>query len=585
MNLDAQLTQLENAQLVHRADNAELAYQFKHALTQDAAYVMLLKRDRVRLHQVVAQAYENLYADRLDDYAALLAQHFAQAGDDPKTLAYATRAGDVASRVFANGEAVAFYTHALEIARQTGSVSSEQLEYLYRRRGRELELASQFKAALAGYGEMENLAGDRGDRVLELSAVVAQCQLLCTANSEFNPEMGEPLAQRALLLARDLSDRVAESKIQWILLNLYRFTDRFDQARQAGEESLAIARQLDLREQMAFTLNDLPHVYLSIGEPSLCGQALQEAIRLWRELGNLPMLADSLSSTAFSDSFFGHYDQLVAYADEAYRISQSIGNLWGQTYSLSTVGVAYWARGEPDRAIATMKETLRLTEQSGYLIPQVITRADLAVVFANLGATGRGMEAARLALACAETHYVTLRPYAAAMLVQVQILSGDIDGAAATVSAMNDTVSDQMFSMLGSLSRFQLAFAQASYTRVIEMGHELLERVRKLGLGAYSPDVLYLIGRAYWATGNFDAARTTLDQARVEAETRNMRRIAWQIDIALGDVEAQDGNTAKANIAHAHARDAIKYIAAHAPEDLRSTFLVLPDVRKVMETK
>ena len=53
MNLDAQLTQLENAQLVHRADNAELAYQFKHALTQDAAYVMLLKRDRARVGQQI----------------------------------------------------------------------------------------------------------------------------------------------------------------------------------------------------------------------------------------------------------------------------------------------------------------------------------------------------------------------------------------------------------------------------------------------------------------------------------------------------------------------------------------------------
>lgn len=585
MNFDAQLAQLENAQLVHRADDAELAYQFKHALTQDAAYVMLLKRDRVRLHRVVAQAYENLYADRLDDYAALLAQHFAQAGDDAKTLAYATRAGDVASRVFANAEAIEFYTHALEIARQSEATSGEQLGYLYRQRGRELELASQFKAALVGYGEMENLAGDRGDRALELSAVVAQCQLLCTANSEFNPEMGEPLAQRALHLARDLSDRVAESKIQWILLNLYRFTDRFDQARQAGEESLAIARELDLREQMAFILNDLPHVYLSIGDPNRCEQALQDAIRLWRELGNLPMLADSLSSTAFSDSFSGHYDRLVANADEAYRISQSIGNLWGQTYSLSTVGAAYWAHGEPDHAIATMEETLRLSEQSGYLIPQVITRADLAVVFANLGATERGTEAARLALASAEAHYVALRPYAVAMLVQIQILSGDIAGAAATVSAIDDTGGDQMFSALGLLSRFQLAFAQGNYAQVIEIGHGLMERMPGLGLGAYVPDVLYLIGRAHWATENIDGARTTLGQARAEAEALNMRRILWQIYAALGDVEAQDGNPAEARSLRAHAREIVEYIAEHTPLELRASFFALPQVRAIMEAR
>ncbi len=37
MNLDAQLKQLEAAQLVRQADDVELTYQFKHPLVQETA--------------------------------------------------------------------------------------------------------------------------------------------------------------------------------------------------------------------------------------------------------------------------------------------------------------------------------------------------------------------------------------------------------------------------------------------------------------------------------------------------------------------------------------------------------------------
>ena len=75
------------------------------------------------------------------------------------------------------------------------------------------------------------------------------------------------MAGRALAQARELADEAAEAKIYWILLNAYRLTNRSEQALEAGERSLALARKLNLREQLAFTSNDLPHVYHETGRP------------------------------------------------------------------------------------------------------------------------------------------------------------------------------------------------------------------------------------------------------------------------------------------------------------------------------
>jgi predicted ATPase len=188
MSLAADLVQLETADLVRRLEEAELTYQFRHALTQDAAYALLLKPDRVRLHRVIAQAYETFYADRLDEYASVLAEHYAVAGSDAKAMEYSMRAGDVAGRVYAHTEALAQYTRALSLARRVPGAHSQLLCDLLQHRGRVLELSSQFKEALEHYEEMQALAQTRGDRALELAALAAQCQIRCTPNPEFNPD-------------------------------------------------------------------------------------------------------------------------------------------------------------------------------------------------------------------------------------------------------------------------------------------------------------------------------------------------------------------------------------------------------------
>lgn len=112
--LSSQLAQLENAQLVHSLAEEELAYLFQHALTQEAAYESLLHKQRRQVHRHVAETIEQLYANRLDEVAVVLAQHYAGAGDDGKTFEFALRAADNAAHLFAYIEARWHYALALE---------------------------------------------------------------------------------------------------------------------------------------------------------------------------------------------------------------------------------------------------------------------------------------------------------------------------------------------------------------------------------------------------------------------------------------------------------------------------------------
>jgi class 3 adenylate cyclase/tetratricopeptide (TPR) repeat protein len=59
----------------------EAEYAFKHPLTQEMAYRSQLAERRKAVHAAVARAIEGFYADRLDQHAALLAQHWEGAGE------------------------------------------------------------------------------------------------------------------------------------------------------------------------------------------------------------------------------------------------------------------------------------------------------------------------------------------------------------------------------------------------------------------------------------------------------------------------------------------------------------------------
>jgi predicted ATPase len=69
-------------------------YTFKHALTHDVAYSGLLHERRRLLHRRVGQAIETRYADRLVEFAEMLANQFERGEDWAKAVHYQLRTAE-----------------------------------------------------------------------------------------------------------------------------------------------------------------------------------------------------------------------------------------------------------------------------------------------------------------------------------------------------------------------------------------------------------------------------------------------------------------------------------------------------------
>jgi predicted ATPase len=112
--LQAALGQLSDAGLLFCRGTAPHAfYLFKHALVQDAAYSTLLRGRRQELHERVAAALEEHFADLVERQPELLAHHLAAAGNTGRAVDQWLKAGRHAAGQLAYLEAITHFERGL----------------------------------------------------------------------------------------------------------------------------------------------------------------------------------------------------------------------------------------------------------------------------------------------------------------------------------------------------------------------------------------------------------------------------------------------------------------------------------------
>src|SRR5215213_4258113 len=110
-----------------RVNDPELEYIFKHALTQEAAYELLLIRRRKELHRRAGEVLEQLYPEQRGELASALAYHFRHGEEWQRAADYAMGAGTQAVKVYAMNETLAYYDDAYEALRKVPDASPERL--------------------------------------------------------------------------------------------------------------------------------------------------------------------------------------------------------------------------------------------------------------------------------------------------------------------------------------------------------------------------------------------------------------------------------------------------------------------------
>jgi class 3 adenylate cyclase/tetratricopeptide (TPR) repeat protein len=299
----------------------DLAYLFKHVVTQEVAYGLLLAAQRRQLHRTVAEWYEQTQAEDLASLYPLLAYHWGRAEEPTRTLAYLELAGEQALRVGAYQEAVDLLTDALS---RSGAVQPapdalrqarwhRQLADAYEGLGRLSESRQHAERAVALLGWP--VPATRLRQLGDLAGQALQQGFRRAWPARFI--RGAPTTRGAALEAARAYERLA-------MLNY------FASARVAGVS--AVLHEVNLAER-AGPSSELARAYGSMSVAagivqlhSLAGRYAQWAREIAREADDLPALVWVLDSTCAFDLIVGNWTAAREAFTEGLKIAQQLGD-------------------------------------------------------------------------------------------------------------------------------------------------------------------------------------------------------------------------------------------------------------------
>ena len=583
------LKELIGAQLV--VEESADHFAFRHALTREAIYTTLLLRERQELHRSVAEAIERLPAGAasMEAHVADLSFHYFTGGAWQKALEYSRRAGNQARALYAQREAVVYYSRAIVSTRELGLAMDPEL---LAARGHAYEILGDFHAALDDFEQALKLAREQQNGHAEWQTLTYIGLLWAGHDVQRAGEFfrqAEELARKLnepTLLAHSLN-RVAH----WFFI-----TGQTEHALEYQRQALEFFEGEQDERGMADTRSQLGMAMLHHGDQVGSYEEYRHAIQLFRKLDDKPGLISSLvgaSHTLYDDTDFVPAQsrrENREMAREALELARQIGWTsdeafaeWSMTFGLAKWGMYSEALGHAEGALQIGRELEHPQRIAGGYsalghIYVLMLQADLAIE--NLE---QGLELAK------QFGSAWLIGNTTADLANAYALKGDLGRARTLLDSvpLQETGHHTRAERRMLWAKGYLLLAEKKPSEALRIAEHLLDSKSSSQAAQPIPALLKLKGEALFALKQFKKAEGNLERAKAGAEQRESLPLLWQIHRSLGLLYREQKDLEKSEREFASVRLVIGKLGENiSDQTLRDNFIqaameTLPKERKL----
>jgi CHAT domain-containing protein len=214
-----------------------------------------------------------------------------------------------------------------------------------------------------------------------------------------NFDQAREYLDKALLLKRELGDRLQQGKTLNVIGLLELDLGNFEQAAERFDEATAIAQELgDLKLQGA-TLNNLSIVSDERGDYRTSLRQYHQVLEIYSGADFPRGVGDTLGNIGGVHLLLGHYSKAVDYYQKALQISEQLESVPAMSQDHGNLGLSYTGLGRFDVALQHFDQALMLAEQAGMRQEQGIWLRGKANVQIKAGRYDLGLESHRTALA------------------------------------------------------------------------------------------------------------------------------------------------------------------------------------------
>jgi class 3 adenylate cyclase/tetratricopeptide (TPR) repeat protein len=475
--LAASLAALRQAEFVYEeALYPDAEYAFKHPLTQEVAYGSQLAARRSETHSRIARAIPEVYPERLDERAALLAHHCEAAGEplqaarwhrraaewagvsDPRTAhLHWTKVRELLGSAPESSDDIALGVLAcsriLQFGWRLGAPDEETVSVFHQ--GRDLAARAgdlrSLAMLLSGYGAARGLAGDvrkyvehatEGFRVardtndpalvLGIRSQLSYGLFSAGRFQELIPILEEGITNRPqdLELGRDIVGYCPYAMTFAFRGAAETYTGVLDRASKTLDSALELARRhrdLEVASPAHAWKSELHQV---AGDVAAALAHARQAVEIAEKIGSAFWLLFANTRLALAQLLSKDWDEAVERLDEVLRTARGCRTgLEEEPFILAALAEAHLGRGDATAARRAADEAVLAAERGGMRFYGALAELTLARVLLRAGGSG-APELIRLALERAlerlrETGARTYEPFVRIELAELARLKGD----------------------------------------------------------------------------------------------------------------------------------------------------------------
>ena len=398
--LDDALDQLVTAELIFRRGSPpDAEYTFKHALVQDAAYGILLREPRRKLHARIAETLEGQFPEIAESQPELVARHCTEAALIEKAAGLWGKAGQRSLERSALVEAVAQLTRALDqIATlpATPALRREQIKLqvalinplIHVKGPAAPETKTAAERARLLIEQAEALGEPPEDPRLLFSVLYVFCAANCVS---FNGDAMRELAAQFLALAEKQTATgprlVGHTLVGQSLLH----TGDIAEGRAHYDQALALYDPAEPRPVVTVAhdarVSILSHRSIglwSLGYPEAALADADRALKYAREIGHAATLMFALTIPLFTHIQCGSYAIANLQSDEVVALGDKKDTLFWKAQGMVNQGCVSVLTGKASDAVQTMNAGITAYRSKGASLYTPLWLSYLAKAYAEL---------------------------------------------------------------------------------------------------------------------------------------------------------------------------------------------------------
>jgi tetratricopeptide (TPR) repeat protein/predicted Ser/Thr protein kinase len=173
----------------------------------------------------------------------------------------------------------------------------------------------------------------------------------------------DPLS-RAYAMAIQMDNQEQQAASLHFMAVAYAMLSKPEESLRNEEQALAIWRRIGQKRGLALSLNEMATVQALLGKPKDALANFQEALEVRREIGDKRGLGDTLIDLGNFYNDRGDHDQALKMYKEALQLQRDLGNESLQAICLNNIGTAYSQKGQYEDSLTYYQQALELREKS-----------------------------------------------------------------------------------------------------------------------------------------------------------------------------------------------------------------------------